>query len=663
MPNLLENNAYRVLGLNVTASPKDILRRYKEIINRLKIGDCPKYDLDIGLSENFRNESIVKDALKELQSPKSSIKEYFFWFQLFNANDERAQNYLIKGEFSKAIQIWKALSENKNTISFFYKKNLAVIYCLLLMKEDNQEYFKDSISIWNELINSEEFWSAFSKTYSAQNELITSQENISSFRNSVIKDISDIYADLGQIHKNPRYIKGFQEVFGSYGEKTEKTLLQPLYQKINDKINELKKINIVSEDKQYSNVIDERREQDTINEIDNVIKALQENFQELRKNGLYENAKSRIVRDHTAEAIREKSVELFNYWFPRMEEDWLDKFGPCEEAAWLLDLASKIAGNESYKSSLENDKVKLANAIMADNKSVVTANIFGFLSNKSAEFKPRFVEYEGKKIFYKNITHITYNAIRSNYSTTYYFTIGDGNEYFSLTFSDLGTYQKVVGIAYQAIIPGIVKKYTDEIFDEGKVVTIGDVNFSKKGYTRQSFWGGAESVSWDEIIYTPQLYAGYVILYKDNGGRSKVFARIPMTTENAIVLPFMIRECVNTAVVLGMITVRNVNTQQTTRTGDNVQDRNQRQNMESNGAVKKVGDSWISYTGSKYYVINNKSTGHWDICSNNQSNPPLEKYIWAGDFNSKEEAEAYLKETLQNLKMGSTEGGGIFKYI
>lgn len=53
---------------------------------------------------------------------------------------------------------------------------------------------------------------------------------------------------------------------------------------------------------------------------------------------------------------------------------------------------------------------------------------------------------------------------------------------------------------------------------------------------------------------------------------------------------------------------------------------------------------------TKYYFLKNKHTNLWDICTNNENNPPLEKHVWAGDFKTKEEAEKYLGDTLKKLK-------------
>ena len=240
MSNPIQNNAYRIIGLDTTASQKEILRRCKEIINRLKISDYPNYDLDVDLPEKLRNESTVKDALKTLQSPKDNVKDYFFWFQVSNANDEKALNYISKKELSKAVLLWKSLSNKDSIASPIYKKNLAILYCLMLINEDDPAYLKESLSIWKEIINSEKFWTVFTKGYIIQNEQTVSENNISSFRKVVAKELSDIYTDLGNIHKNTRYIKDFQEIFNVLGEGTEKNLLQPIYDHISDNLEILK---------------------------------------------------------------------------------------------------------------------------------------------------------------------------------------------------------------------------------------------------------------------------------------------------------------------------------------------------------------------------------------------------------------------------------------
>jgi hypothetical protein len=122
MSQTLKNNAYHILGLDTSASEKDIFKRSKEIINRIKADENPTYDLDIGLFEDFRTEDTVKDALQELQAPKKRIKNYFFWFQITDSIDEKVLDLFKLKDFLGAIKIWEDASEGQGTKAFFIKK-------------------------------------------------------------------------------------------------------------------------------------------------------------------------------------------------------------------------------------------------------------------------------------------------------------------------------------------------------------------------------------------------------------------------------------------------------------------------------------------------------------------------------------------------------------
>lgn len=529
MSNLIQNNAYRVLGLDITASQKDILKRSKEITNRLKIDDHPKYDIDIYVSDKTRSEDAVKEALRALQSPKDSIKHYFFWFRISNSNDKKVLAYFSEEEFPKAIEVWKSLSDSDSPVSLIYKKNLAVLYCLLLAKSDTQKYLSKSLSLWKELTNSEKFWNAFSKTYNEQSEQTLEQESLAQFKETIVKELSDIYTDLGQLNKNSDYIKDFQEIFGSYGEGTKKAVIQPAYKEINDNIAELMKLKLTDSEPK-------------IEEIGELIASMEKSFAKLRKMGLYDTPETKVTRDHAAEAIRAKAIDLHN------------DLSLFEESAKFIKIAKSISGTESFKSTLEGDEGKIALSIESDKKSVVSVIKKGIFSTKSAEFKPRYVDYESKRIYYKDINWIAYNGgIKSNYSTTYYFTITAGETRISLSFSDLQTWQNVIGLSAQLIIPVIVKRYSDHIFEKNGSVAVGEVTFDKKGFSRQKFLGGTDSVAWKDPVYIPVFSMGNVNLYKEKDGKQTVFSTMPMTTPNAVILPELLKECVNRAFALGLI--------------------------------------------------------------------------------------------------------------
>jgi hypothetical protein len=91
----------------------------------------------------------------------------------------------------------------------------------------------------------------------------------------------------------------------------------------------------------------------------------------------------------------------------------------------------------------------------------------------------------------------------------------------------------------------------DKIFDRGEPVKIGNVEFSKEGYskTRTKLFGGkeTETVLWTDTIYIPKFDSGQVVLWKDKDGKGVLFEQIAMSVDNAVVLPELVQACVNRA--------------------------------------------------------------------------------------------------------------------
>ena len=78
MPNLFLDNAYNVLGLDTSASQKEITKRAKDIINLLRIDEHSEYKTDFAFAKVKREEGKVKEAVQRLSSPTKRIQEYFF---------------------------------------------------------------------------------------------------------------------------------------------------------------------------------------------------------------------------------------------------------------------------------------------------------------------------------------------------------------------------------------------------------------------------------------------------------------------------------------------------------------------------------------------------------------------------------------------------------
>ena len=303
MTGKLKNNSYHILGLDTSASQREVLKRSKEIINRLKIDDLPVYDLDLDIFENFRTEESVKEAVQKLSSPKKRIKEYFFWFQIVDSVDEQAAGLLKSKEYAEASRVWENSSEKDTAKSLLYKKNLAILHCLLLFKKDSKTNLEQSLKLWRELIDSDKFWIAFAKVYKLHDELGTNQEIINEFKLNAVSYVADIYTELGQFHNNNAYVAESSKILEAKGAATEKTVLNPIYQSVAEAVDQLESLKVSAD-----GVID-KNEAQTIKVL---IGKIQEEFNKLIELGLYEDSQSKTIRDRAANAIRVVVLDLHN---------------------------------------------------------------------------------------------------------------------------------------------------------------------------------------------------------------------------------------------------------------------------------------------------------------------------------------------------------------
>lgn len=541
MSSILKNNAYHILGLDTSASEKDILKHSKEIINRLKADDASDYDLDIGLLKDFRTEDSVKDALQRLQAPKKRIKEYFFWFQIADSVDEQVLGLFKLKDYLNAIRIWQNASEGQSTKAFFYKKNLAILYCLVLSAEDNKDYLRSSLTSWKELVDSDKFWASFSKVYRLHDEQTASEDIISDFKKHVVEYLSDIYTELHHIHKNSDYINEFQKVFSAKGEKIEKSVLGPAYKAINQVVEELEKME-VSKDSKF-----DKEESETIKGL---VAKVQGELNKLIDLGLYDDSQTKIMRDRSANALRSIVLDLHNN---------LSEFNKSQG---LLEVAIQLAGTESLKNKLQGELEQIQKNISDDAENSLAIEIPGTFGGGTVIFKNSFLEYDNKRIFYKDVISISYHAVNRSInfipiSQSYNYMVASENEKISFSFGTtlyIGNQEKkdvwaqLAGISMQLIQPFIVKKLVEQILDKGETVNIGGVEFTKEGYSRSKFFGGKETVLWSEKIFIPKLESGAVILWKDKGdGTGSQFTTVEMSVPNAVVMPELVQACYSRA--------------------------------------------------------------------------------------------------------------------
>lgn len=526
----LKNNAYQILGLDTSASEKEILKRSKEIINRLKIDDYPEYDLDVDVFKDSRTVDSVKEALQNLQAPKKRIREYFFWFQIADSIDEQAIGLLKRKDYLNAIRTWQTAADGETTKAYLYRKNLAILYCIVLSIENNSKYLHNSVTTWKSILDSDKFWSAFAKIYKLHDEQTASDEVVADFKKHVVEYLSDIYTELHDLHRDAEYIQNFQSVFSTKSKKMEKNVLNPVYQTIHTAVEKLEKMT-VSEDRKFDN---EEAEQ-----IKQNIGSIQLELNKLVDLGLFDDSQTKIMRDRAATALHTIVLDLHN------------NLSEIEKSLKLLEVAVQIAGTEGLKNKLEAELEQIKKNLSEDAENTLKIEVPGTFGGGTVVFKNSYIEYNNTRIFYKDVTSISYHAVNQSInfipiSQTFNFMVASDKEKISFSFGTTlhigakekrDVWAKLAGIAAAVIEPVIVKKIVDKVFDRGEAVNIGGVEFTKDGFSRTKFFGGKETVPWTDTIYIPKLAAGNVAVFRDDAGKATQFATMAMSVPNAVVLP------------------------------------------------------------------------------------------------------------------------------
>jgi hypothetical protein len=350
LPDFFRNNAYHILGIDTSIASKDQQKRAREIITRLKIDDIPTYNLDFEPSGNFRNEACVKNAIQNLSSPKQCLKEFFFWFDLEYVNDENITKLFLNQEIQGTINLWRQaidMSDNKDK-QFSYKKNLLISYNLLLASGRFKPYLSPSLTGWEDLITSDDFWIWFFERYRQKTEFELNAETMNEFKTRMPELLSDLYAEIGQITQDPDYFKEFQRKFSIKGERIDKEVLSPIYSEIQSYVDELKSINFDEKDGVNSYKIQKCK---------TIISKISENLTKLEQLGLYDTSEIKSLRDKVAESIRNVSVAVHN------------KLNNTDEALTFVTEASKICGTGAYQENLKGE-IKQLEGIKRDNDLV-----------------------------------------------------------------------------------------------------------------------------------------------------------------------------------------------------------------------------------------------------------------------------------------------------
>lgn len=343
MENIVENNAYRILGLSNLATKNKIRKRSKEIIRYLEIDKEPKYDTDWGNINKIRTIQKVRKSKELLFKPKNKIKQFFFGFSAEKNIDCEALWSLNEDNYEKAIITYQNQFpdlKNLNEDIFYYKRNLAILYLYLLLYRGvkKRNFLEEPLTLWKKIVDSSQFWFSFIKMYNSNDYLNTNERIIKNFRKKVKKYLGDIYVDLYKIHNNKNYILKYNEIFSANNIMSNNSFLNPIFNKIVITAKKLESMGI-SDDGKFD---DNEKKQ-----LHELVDKLNKNLNQLKKFGLGSVGKVKNIRDRAAIAIKRTALDLHN----NLRE--LDK------SVSLLKEAKKIAGTKALNNDISN-QLKIA---------------------------------------------------------------------------------------------------------------------------------------------------------------------------------------------------------------------------------------------------------------------------------------------------------------
>ena len=115
--DLVLRNPFRVLGLPVTASSREIAKRVSDLEMFAELGKDKNYPNDFpDLGEIDRSMEAIKDAARRIELPEMRVFHSFFWFRDGDTVDELAFECLNNSEFLETDSVWNKQFEKHSGI-------------------------------------------------------------------------------------------------------------------------------------------------------------------------------------------------------------------------------------------------------------------------------------------------------------------------------------------------------------------------------------------------------------------------------------------------------------------------------------------------------------------------------------------------------------------
>ena len=177
-PLVYAHNAFRITGLPVDASTRDIKRRVDDLKAAAEMGDDDDEHTHAFALKPPPEVDHIREAAQRLHEPERRIIEELFWFwpqEPGQGASDRALAALKNGDKDVAFKLWSAASQHDEPSErSAAKHNLAVMYQMVALDSELlalkgefsadqtatiSKYWTTCLKWWEELADDESFWS------------------------------------------------------------------------------------------------------------------------------------------------------------------------------------------------------------------------------------------------------------------------------------------------------------------------------------------------------------------------------------------------------------------------------------------------------------------------------------------------------------------------
>ncbi|MGQ9854213.1 MAG: hypothetical protein ACUVTG_12545 [Candidatus Oleimicrobiaceae bacterium] len=173
-PEIYRRNAFRVLGLSVEATPREISQHTQrlQMMQKYSTNTAPKIPLAL---DPPPDEYAIREAVHKLNDPEKRLIDELFWFwphQLGESKADQALALLTGSDIDCAVERWRQMEESSE--AYVSMHNLAVLFhCLALDLEQValsrklnqkeletlQKHWEYAFGRWKVVLDHEPFWS------------------------------------------------------------------------------------------------------------------------------------------------------------------------------------------------------------------------------------------------------------------------------------------------------------------------------------------------------------------------------------------------------------------------------------------------------------------------------------------------------------------------